>query len=74
MKAASDANANISWMVYSDGAKQPGTEQLLAPTAASVQAAWVDNAFDVQRRRGEAATSRKTNVVGLVGGWTALEP
>lgn len=45
---ASQAATTWAWAVYS-----PTTE-----TAIEVNDAWVDNAFDIQRRRGVAATSR----------------
>jgi len=48
--AAMAADANNDWIVYST-VDQAGHE---------VIGGWVDNAWDIQRRRGELSTSRLT--------------
>lgn len=62
---ASDGAAAWTWIVYSEGARDnsdpdiPYLERpLLAPISSPVVAGHIDNAFDTQRRRGQAASSR----------------
>lgn len=50
LEAASTADPDYTWAVWSP----------TYSTQAPVDNGWVDNAFDTQRRRGEAATSRVT--------------
>lgn len=61
----SDANVDWTWCVYSrttnlGNGNPPSAPQPLASSFFPVVRGWVDNAWDVQRRRGLAPTSRKT--------------
>lgn len=65
LAAASEADADWNWVVYSAGARDNSNQEipykdrpLLAPEFAAVTNGWVDNAFDTQRRRGEIATAK----------------
>ncbi len=51
---------NVTWVMVSKGGTAPPLE---APGAYVVTAGWVDDAFDIQRRRGRKAQARTT--------WTA---
>lgn len=58
-------NTGPQWVVYSSGARvQPGESgtvgALLPPTTYAVTAGFVDDAFDIQRRRGRSPSTRTT--------------
>lgn len=58
LRAASNAAADWSWVVYSPTLAAAGGTQEAATS--EVAAGWVDNVFDTQRRRGPKATARTT--------------
>lgn len=76
LKAASDAAADWSWIVWSRGARervlQPdgvtyrATGPLLPPQNYPVASFWVDDRFDTQRRRGTKPTAKFSVVPGLI--------